>query len=161
MTEKGKFATVFNGTSSYLANSTLDVTQPFTLAFAINLKETNSGRYILHSDGSTGKIFDMYTGTGDNVIIRVGATTQTVQIARSEWVIFQLVANGGDSKYRQNLDSYTSLGTMGTDHIKHPVIGYDGSSNYCEMDLTAVCIFERVLTDDELDGLFINLEARI
>ena len=160
MTEKGKFATIFNGTSSYLANSTLDVVQPFTIAFAINLKETNTNRYILHSDASTGKVFDIYTGTGDNVTIRVGATSQTVQIARNEWVIFQLVANGASSKYRQNLDSYTSL-TLGTDHIKHPVIGYDGSSNFCEMDLTAVCIFERVLTDDELDGLFINLEARI
>ena len=160
MTEKGKFATIFNGTSSYLANSTLDIVQPFTLAFAINLKETNTGRYIISSDGSTGKIFDIYTGTGDNVTIRVGATSQTVQIARNEWVIFQLVVNGASSKYRQNLDSYTSL-TLGADHIKHPTIGYDGSSGFCEMDLTAVCIFERVLTDDELDGLFINLEARI
>ena len=160
MTEKGKFATIFNGTSSYLANSTLDIVQPFTIAFAINLKETNTGRYIISSDGSTGKIFDIYTGTGDNVTIRVGATTATATITRDQFVVFQLVVNGASSKYRQNLDSYTSL-TLGADHIKHPTIGYDGSSGFCEMDLTAVCIFERVLTDDELDGLFINLEARI
>jgi hypothetical protein len=160
MTEKGKFATIFNGTSSYLANSTLDITQPFTIAFAINLKETNTGRYIISSDGSSGKIFDIYTGTGDNVTIRVGATTATATITRDQFVIFQLVVNGASSKFRQNLDSFTSA-SLGTDHIKHPTIGYDGGSGFCAMDLTAVCIFERVLTDDELDGLFINLEARI
>ena len=160
MTEKGKFATIFNGTSSYLANSTLDITQPFTLAFAINLKETNTGRYIISSDGSSGKVFDILTGTGDNVTIRVGATTATATITRDQFVIFQLVVNGASSKFRQNLDSFTSA-SLGTDHIKHPTIGYDGSSGFCNMDLTAVCIFERVLTDDELDGLFINLEARI
>ena len=160
MTEKGKFATIFNGTSSYLANSTLDVTQPFTLAFAINLKETNSGRYILHSDGSTGTVFDIYTGTGDNVTIKVGATTATATITRDQFVVFQLVVNGASSKFRQNLNSFTAA-SLGTDHIKHPTIGYDGGSGFCEMDLTAVCIFERVLTDDELDGLFINLEARV
>ena len=153
----GLFNAYFNGSSSKLVNTTLDPGQPFSLALLINLEETNTGRFIICNDNNN---FYISTGASDAITVGTSVKTGSAEIRRGEWVVFQLEMDAGSSRARANNDSWTAL-NLDADSIKHPIFGSDGSSNFCEMSLSAICIFEGILTAEQWENLYLNLKSRL
>ena len=157
---KGGFRASFNGGSSYLSNATINVSQPFTLFFLINLTESTSGKYLLKA--SIGD-FAIYTATAPDITISTGTgpTLATAEIPRDVWKVFQLRVNGASSEFRVDYDTWTGITLDAAALIEAPYIGYDGSSNFCEMELAAFGIFAVELTDEQANALVNNLKARV
>ena len=153
----GLFNAYFNGSSSKLVNTTLDPSQPFSLALLINLAETNVGRFIICNDNNN---FYIETAAGDGVTIGTSVKTASAEIRRDEWVVFQLEMNGASSRARSNNDSWTAL-NLDSDHIKHPIFGSNGSTDFCEMSISAICIFGGILTADQWQSVYLNLKSRL
>ena len=153
----GVFNGYFNGTSSKLVNTTLDPGQPFSLAFLINLTETATGRFIVCNDNNN---FFIETGSGDSITVGTSVKTATAEIRRGEWVVFQLEMDGGSSRARANNDSWTSL-NLDSDSIKHPIFGSDGNTDFCEMNISAICIFEGILSATQWESVYLNLKSRL
>lgn len=153
----GLFNAYFNGSSSKLVNTTLDPGQPFSLALLIKLDETNTGRFIVCNDNNN---FYIETGASDSITVGTSVKTGAAEIRRGEWVVFQLEMDGGSSRARANNDSWTAL-NLDADSIKHPIFGSDGSSNFCEMNVSAICIFEGILTAEQWENLYLNLKSRL
>jgi hypothetical protein len=157
---KGGFRARLDGASSYLSNGTININQPFTLVFLINLKETNTGRYLFKA---TIGDFSIYTATAPDLTISTGSgpTNATIELPRSVWSVLQIRVNGASSEYRVDYDSWTAITLDGTALIEAPVIGYDGSSNFCQMELAALGIFAIELSDEQANALVNNLKSRI
>jgi len=157
---KGGFYAQLDGSSSYLSNGSLNINQPFSLVMLLRLTESTSGKYLL--EASIGD-FSIITATAPDLTISTGTgpTNATIEIPRDVWNVFQLRVNGVSSQYRVNYDSWTNITLDASALIEAPYIGYDGSSNFCETDLAAVCIFAKVLTDDEANAIVNNFKARI
>ena len=157
---KGGFYAQLDGSSSYLSNGSLNINQPFSLVMLLRLTESTSGKYLL--EASIGN-FSIITATAPDLTISTGTgpTNATIEIPRDVWNVFQLRVNGASSQFRVNYDSWTNITLDASALIEAPYIGYDGSSNFCETDLAAVCIFAKVLTDDEANAIVNNFKARI
>jgi len=157
---KGGFYAQLNGASSYLSNVSLNINQPFSLVMLLRLTESTSGKYLLKA--SVGD-FSIITATAPDLTISTGTgpTNATIEIPRDVWNVFQLRVNGASSQYRVNYDSWSNITLDASALIEAPYIGHDGSSNFCETDLAAACIFAKVLTDDEANAIVNNFKARI
>ena len=153
----GLFNAYFNGSSSKLVNTTLDPGQPFSLALLINLAETNVGRFIICNDDNN---FYIETAAGDGITIGTSVKSDSAEIRRDEWVVFQLEMNGGSSRARANNDAWMSL-NLDSNSIKHPIFGSDGSTDFCEMSISAICIFGGILTTDQWQSVYLNLKSRL
>lgn len=157
---KGGFYAQLDGVSSYLSNGSININQPFSLVMLLRLTESTSGKYLF--EASIGD-FSIITATAPDLTISTGTgpTNATIEIPRDVWNVFQLRVNGASSQFRVNYDSWTNITLDASALIEAPYIGYDGSSNFCETDLAAACIFAKVLTDDEANAIVNNFKARI
>ena len=153
----GAFQVYFDGTVGTASNATISQSSGYTMVFLIKLEETATGRYILY--GNSGNVY-LSTGTGDNVTLGTSTKSVTAEIVRGEWVVFQARMDGASSEWRTGYGSWTAA-NLDADTLETPSLGYDGSSNYCEMRLAVACIFANVLTDDQANAVVTNLKSRI
>ncbi len=68
--------------------------------------------------------------------------------------------DGASSEWRTGYGSWTAA-NLDADTLETPSLGYDGTTNYCEMRLAVACIFANVLTDDQANAVVTNLKSRI
>jgi len=50
---------------------------------------------------------------------------------------------------------------LDSDSIKHPIFGSDGNTDFCEMNISAICIFEGILSATQWESVYLNLKSRL